>query len=127
MNDKDFQKHHLPKPCKFCGRGASYAPLAEMDKYGADVYFCHPCQAEYVFWSRTEDFNSVSLYTTLNGKMYRLQYQADNVAVLSHIKTPGEPGTRVNKDIERIKVFSYHPEATPENVNEKIKTWLVYI
>lgn|SRR5574338_141405 len=130
MSQDEFQKHHLPIPCKFCGQGAGYAPLQELSAYGIDVYFCKPCSAEYVFWSRLakdESYTSCSLYTEINGKMFRLTFQSDGAANLWYIKNPGVPGTRANRDLDMLKAFTHHPDVNPQNINEKIKTWLVFI
>lgn len=130
MSQDELPKYHLPFPCKYCGRGAGYAPLQELVSYGVDVYFCKPCSAEYVFWARAskdEGYTSCSLYTEINSKVFRLTFQSDGTANLWYVKTPGVPGTRANRDLEMIKSFSQHPDAIPSNINEKIKTWLVFI
>lgn len=129
MSQNNFQKHYLPYPCHYCGQGAGYAPLEELVAFGVDVYFCTQCSAEYVFWSRSErdECTSLSLYTEINSKIFRLTFHNNGTANLWYIKNPGTPGTRANRDLEMIKAFECHPDANPTNINEKIKTWLVFI
>lgn len=125
--DKDFIKHHLPYPCKFCGRGASYAPLFELEKFEVDVYFCHFCQAEFVVGKDIGFFGSVSIYTEISGRMFRFTYNSDNSATIWFIGEPGVPGKRTNKNLKPIKNFSIAPDVTPFNITEKLRTWLLFI
>lgn len=126
MNESQRKKYYAPKPCTFCGAGATYSPLDELDKHGVDVYFCHPCRAEYLyFWDG--QCASTSLYTEINKKMYRWTISSSS-AVLWYIKNPGTPGTRKNDGIEFIKAFKEDvPVITPQNVNEKLRTWLIFL
>lgn len=127
MNDQEFQRHHQPKPCQFCANGASYAPLDEMEKHGVKVYFCYECRAEYLYFSDGLAA-SVSLYTEINQRMYRWTVTSQNVAQLIYIKNPGIPGTRKNENLEFIKSFQKDfPQVTPQNINEKLRTWLVFL
>ena len=113
--------------CRFCGRVATYAPLEEMDRYNIRVYFCHPCQAEYLFWAN-DDAASWSLYTTYNGRMYRWTLSVTGSAQLWHIKTPGIPGTRRNENLEFIRGFVNDiPNMTPDNFLDKLSIYLVFL
>jgi hypothetical protein len=128
--DQDFQKHHQPKPCSHCGGFAGYAPIPEMDYHEADVYFCHRCQAEYIYFRGTGNLASVSLYTTINGKMYRWSTNR-TIGQLWRIKIPGIPGEKKNEGVEMIRSFNPDvgeaiPNITPENIEEKIRTILVF-
>jgi hypothetical protein len=128
MNDKEFQKYHKPHPCQFCGQGAGYAPLPDRDTKGVSIYFCHPCQAEYlVYWDGPQA--SVSLYTEINGETYRWTSTNANTYTLNHIIDPGVPGVRGNGDIKLIRYFRDipNPNVTPQNVKEKVRTWLVFL
>lgn len=129
--DQEFQKHHQPKPCSHCGGFAGYVPIAEMDAHEVDVYFCTRCQAEFTYFRNSGLLASSSLYTTINSRMYRWccirgTYQ------LWHIKEPGIPGKMKNGDREMIRAFSPNkgesiPNITPLNIEEKIKTILVFL
>lgn len=113
--------------CKFCKWEVSYCPLKEMEEHGVKIYFCVPCQAEYLFWKNTRSF---SLYTTINDKMYRWSIMwGGSVAHLWYVKDPGIPGIKRNKNLELLKDFSKDdiPHITPQNVNSKIKAWLPFL
>lgn len=130
MNKSAFQKHHQPHPCQFCGQGAGYSPIPEMETHGVSVYFCYPCRAEYlVYWDGPQA--SVSLYTEINGKMFRWTKTNAGSGTISHIVDPGEPGVRKNGKVETVKHFQASkdplPNVTPQNVNEKLRTWLLFL
>lgn len=137
MIDKVTQEHVEPRPCKFCGQNATYAPLRAMENYQISVYYCFHCSAEYLYWKGSKNTISTSLYAKINDKMYRWTV-TDFSGTLWYVKTPGEPGTRVNHDLERIVSFGpgFHsfgfdlnqpiPEITPQTIVAKIKTWLLF-
>jgi hypothetical protein len=119
--------------CKYCNQEVPYRPIEDMERYNVKVHFCDSCQAEYLIWSNGVR-NSVSLYTSINDKMYRWSVYKDITATLWWIKTPGEPGTRVNKDLTVIKSFGDRdddtdplPILTPSNIREKLRTWLIFL
>jgi hypothetical protein len=130
-DDNQFQKHHLPKPCKFCGRPAPYAPLEEVSRYGMSVYFCHHCQSEYLHY-QSGNISGINLYTKINGETYRWSCTPDRkIASLWYIGDPGIPGEKVNKDLQCIRQFDadkgdIFPEMTPQNVEAKIRMLLVF-
>lgn len=131
--DQEFQNHHLPKPCQFCGQGAAYSPLNEMEYHGVGVYFCHSCSAEYLYY-QSGGLASSSLYTEINGKMFRWTVVVGRnsmwcSATLWYIEKPGIPGKKKNEGMIPIKEFDYPnvPHLTPQNVNEKLRTWLVFL
>jgi hypothetical protein len=102
-----------------------------MDYHEADVYFCHRCQAEYVYFRRSSSLANTSLYTTIGGRMYRWSI-ARSIGQVWYIKTPGEPGVRRNEGMELVKSFCPEagesiPQLTPANINEKLRTWLVFL
>jgi hypothetical protein len=113
--------------CQFCQQDATFAPLDEMKDYGVDVYFCHTCQAEYLVFQKTNFINSVSLYTTINKKMYRVTNIQNTLVQLWYIKNPGIPGTRKNTDLSLIASFKEDlPKVTPLNIKDKVRTLLVF-
>lgn len=117
--------------CRFCQKDARYAPIAELDAHGMKVYFCDECSAEYVFYAAGL-LSHYSLYTTINTKMYRwtrsMSAYSGGRAWLRYIETPGIPGAVANKDVSLIKTFFGDvPDITPQNINEKLKTYLVFI
>jgi len=128
---KYFQHHHQPKPCQFCGRMAGYAPLDEMESHGVGVFFCEPCQAEFLYY-QGGDLASSSLYTTVNHRMYRWTVTSGGHGQIWYVKEPGIPGKKKNEGLEAVKSFDPSkgdivPQLTPSNINEKLRTWLVFL
>jgi len=122
--------------CKFCNKPASYEPIERMEEFSIKVFFCHPCQAEYlrfynVFKDELSRTSSVSLYTKINGKTYRWTWQADGNGQLWHVKNPGTPGRQVNEGMEAI----YYVEKenvrglniTPQNIESRVRSWLLFL
>lgn len=129
---EDFQEYHLPKACKFCSNMAAYSPLHELDSSinkRIAIYFCVDCKAEYLYWRHNDSLYTWSLYTNINDKVYRWSViQDDDLASLWLVKVPGVPGIQVNKGVSHIKSFDAPlPDITPTNINEKIRTWLVFL
>lgn len=129
--DEEFQKHHLPKPCQFCSNMAGYAPLDEMEKHNVGVYYCHTCKAEYLFF-RDARMASVSLYTAIKDKMYRWTVTSVGSAQLWYVSVPGIPGVKKNEGLVPIKSWDTSrgdtlPQLTPDNINEKLRTWLLFL
>ena len=116
-------------PCKFCEKSSQYSPLQEMESHGVRVYFCHDCQAEYLYWSDGGSL-STSLYTTINDKMYRWTVSNNFNAILWYVTDPGTPGVRKNKSLKFIKEFVNQAEVTtitPQNIVDKLKTYLLFL
>jgi hypothetical protein len=114
--------------CQFCQKEPTHAPLKEMEEYKVDVYFCHDCKSEYLVFRDKQFINSVSLYTEINNKTYRVTNIRDAAVQLWYIKTPGIPGTRKNENLEMLVAFKEHlPHVTPENINEKVRNWLLLL
>jgi hypothetical protein len=126
----EAKKRPSHKLCQFCEQwAAAYEPIEKMEKHGIGVYFCHICRAEYLFFDKGETF-SYSLYTEINGKMYRWTCNAQ-CCLISYVESPGVPGISVNQNISHIKVFWFSdgfidPKLTPKNVNQKLKTWITF-
>ena len=114
-----------PVPCQFCDKRAAYSPLPELELYGMRVFFCHPCQAEYVY---RENLWSSSIYADVNGKKYRWTNFGDRYT-LYHILNPGIPGVRLNRGIDHVASFKKEDAVgiTPSNLVAKIKTWLPFL
>lgn len=139
MSDQEFYLYRTPKACTFCGGVAAYSPLVEMEEHNVKVYFCSDCRAEYLyFWdSRSENWrlhgnpSSISLYTTINDKMYRWTISSTGDGLLWYVKNPGVPGSRKNSDMEPVKSFRVKegavPDITPQNINDKVRTWLIFL
>jgi hypothetical protein len=117
------------KECKFCFGSAVNAPLQELAYYGIDIYFCHDCKAEYLFY-QSGNTASVSLYTEINGKTYRWS-ATPPIYRIWLIRVPGIPGQKRNEGTVVVKSFKDDTgelsKVNPSNVNEKLKTWLVFI
>jgi hypothetical protein len=119
----------LPIECKFCKGDAFFRPLKEMEVLEVHVHFCDKCQAEYLRFN-DGTIASVSLYTKINDHMYRWTVTSARTAQLWRVKDPGIPGTRVNRNLEPVMGFEIGdtiPEITPDNVEDKIRTWLVFL
>jgi hypothetical protein len=120
------------KPCKFCDGYAIHAPVDEMKKHGAEVFFCHDCQAEYIYFIKKDICASTSLYTKINNRMFRWTVTSAGIGTLSRIINPGVPGIKKNGKVEFLK--SFNPKLgqkfnsiTPKNIYEKIKTWILFL
>lgn len=111
--------------CIYCKKEVPPAPLPEMEAHAATVFFCHDCKAEYVFWS-DGILASHSLYTEISGRTYRWTV-GGGIGQIWYVGDPGEPGVRVNKNMQSIKAFSFKncPNITPTNIQQKIKNILV--
>lgn len=116
------------KECIFCHRAVPLTPIEILKDY-MYVYFCHPCQAEYCTLSITNTELSYHIYTMINNKMYRLShhYNSDRVQIW-FIGLPGIPGKLENRELSLILTLSKDilPEITPDNVNEKLRTYIVF-
>ena len=122
--------------CQFCQGEAIYAPLEKMSKYGIEIFFCYPCQAEYCFYHYNigvvvKDI-SISLYTRIKNEMYRWTFFRWQEGLSRHtlwwVKNPGIPGVVPNEGLKCL--FSSTEKMTfltPQNVNNKISVWLKYL
>ena len=121
------------RDCKFCTSHATYSPIERMETFGIKVYFCHPCQAEYLYFSRnnivSEKPASYSLYTTINNKMYRWTTISGGGVNVWYVKKPGVPGVSINGGMElvahikEIEPFSINPQ----NIQTKLRTFLPFL
>jgi hypothetical protein len=117
--------------CSFCQQPPVYAPLEDMDQYGWKVYYCAECQAEYVYWD-AEKLNvyqdaAVHLYTFINEKLYRWSMYPDGSVRIWHFQEPGLPGVRPNrKGKVLLHVEKNPPTVTPQNIEAKIRTILLF-
>lgn len=116
--------------CKFCQREAPKAPLPGYEN-GWQVYFCEPCQAEYVYnqkgWANPA---TIHLYVLINDKMYRWTTVSHNgSARLYYIKWPGVPGEKINRGLKQLQFFQDIGQTvvTPDNIEEKIKIMLMLL
>lgn len=123
-------------PCKFCPKMADYSPIHELDSTVFQdrllVYFCSDCRAEYLVYKKSNKVYSTSLYTKINDRVYRWSVLSEDNAQLWLVKEPGTPGISVNKGLSMVKSFPSKdgeplPALTPQNINEKIRIWLVFL
>lgn len=114
-----------PVKCLFCSNSPEYKPLQEMGQYGARIYFCFNCNAEYTFWNNEQNLY-YSLYAVINNRMYRWSSNPHN-SYLYYIKEPGEPGVKANKKLELLKHFEGPSNVTPTNIKEKLKIILTFL
>jgi len=126
--DEDFIKYNTPVPCKFCGGGAGYAPIDTLKYSHIDVYFCHTCSAEYVFWGKVNPKNQTySIYTQIGDRHFRVTVNSDNTCTIWFIGEIGVPGKSLNQKLKKIKHFNYIPDITPSNINQKLRSWLPFL
>jgi hypothetical protein len=120
--------NHHPTFCKFCGKEASYEPLDIEDNIMHDVFFCHHCSVEYIYWNwESGHAMHFSIYKTFNNKMYRWSPYG-STAHLWLIRNPGIPGTKRNENLELIKTFRGNlPNITPDNFVDKLSVYLLFI
>jgi hypothetical protein len=97
-----------------------------MSRFGVGITFCHTCLAEYMFY-RDGHLSHYSLYTTIGDRMYRWT-QIKMYGYLRYVAEPGVPGVSPNKGMQMIKSFTVDvPDITPTNINEKLRTYLVFL
>jgi len=133
--------------CQYCQQPTESIHLPEFDDYGAFIRFCHACQAEQLCWSSDEAIISNSLYAKINNRLYRwtvasspvvdqLGIPFNIVGSLWHVidAIGYEPGmgtfhTREIANMEHIKTFrgEIAPILTPQNIEQKIRTWLMML
>lgn len=113
--------------CQFClkpTKDVSFGAL--QSKFNMKITFCANCLAEYIFF-RDNALSHYSLYTTISNKLYRWTVNTSS-AWLRAIGKPGIPGKTENEDIQLIKGFKKDiPNINPQNINEKISTYLVFL
>lgn len=114
--------------CKYCLLESTYSPIEGFGLHGIDIYFCHNCFVECLYVKHSGDKISTSIYCKIEDKMYRWTIINKNMAHLWEVKVPGEPGLKINKDLVLIKTFKNNiPEITPDNILNKITSWLPFI
>jgi hypothetical protein len=123
--------NRLPIKCGFCQQDATYCPLEEMERHSVHVFFCYPCKAEYLLFNDGRKA-SHSLYTEINGHTYRWTHSSANTAQLWLVEEPGIPGQRKNGKLKIILALNEYkghtiPLVTPDNIMEKVKTWLLFL
>lgn len=123
---KEIPKHQAPKPCQFCGLDANYTPLDKMERHSVGVHFCYNCNAEFLYY-KSGAKASFSLYTKINNKLYRWTV-AGQSGTIWYVDKPGVPGVSVNEGMTAVKTFYDDvPDITPQNINDKLKTWLLFL
>lgn len=121
------------RDCKFCNNPATYAPLPHMENFNVKIFFCHPCQAEYLYYMQdgepSNKPSSVSLYTTVSGRMFRWTVMAHGHGQLWKVGKPGIPGIKMNEDMEAVVHFDDLEgiQLTPKNIEGKIRSWLPFL
>lgn len=115
------------KICQFCNNKATHQPVPEMEKHGVKVFFCNPCQAEYVLFTDSS-LAYTSIYTEINQKLYRWTISSIS-ANLYQIGIPGTPGVSTNQNVKHIKHFNINQisEINPSNIKNKLKLILTFL
>lgn len=126
INHKELSEKQF---CIFCNQEVKYSPLKEMEDYDIKVYFCHKCDAEYLFWKNSKKLISWSLYFKVKNKLYRWTKKSNfNEVTLWLIKNPGAPSSRKNEDLKSIKTIKDHiPEVNPNNIKKIVSAYLLFI
>lgn len=116
--------------CQFCQQAAVYSPIEEMELMSIRVHWCAQCHAEYLHFSESPVVNSWSLYITISERMYRWTVTALGAASLWYIKEPGVPGSRANRNYQRLLNLTkedVQPTINPQNIKSKIQTYLLFL
>lgn len=114
--------------CRFCQQATRYSPIREMENINVKVHWCEVCQAEYLRFADSDKAYTCSLYTIINQRMYRWTTNAHGNAWLYYIKEPGVPGERPNRGIQWILTLNnVADKLTPQNINAKIRTYLLFL
>lgn len=115
------------KVCKFCKCQADHKPLETVQDY-IDIYYCYPCNTEYLFFIESDELWGYSIYTYINNSLYRWSNSGMGNGIW-HIEKPGVPGKSKNEGMTLVKAFRQDPlpDINPENINSKIKTWLPFL
>jgi hypothetical protein len=117
--------------CKYCNNEAEYEPLPVFHGGSTrllSVYYCRPCQAEYICYTKDSQLWRYHLYTTINNKMYRWSaHSSVEGGRLWYIGEPGIPGKQPNKGLVELKYLKDLQNITPQNIADKISTLLPFI
>lgn len=116
------------KICKFCNHEALSKPLKDVSLH-FDVYYCFTCEAEYLYMTKDDELWSYNLYTFINGELYRWSVSGFGNGHIWYIGSPGVPGEVPNRNAKLIRTFKSLPlpDVTPQNINNKLKTWLTFL
>ena len=115
--------------CDFCQKETVYCPITISKKQRKlTTYFCYDCKAEYVCWSGA-NVTARHLYTVIDEKCYRWSVtMISNVGHIWLILEPGIPGKQANKKLELVRVFKEDvPIITPDNIKDKLSTYLLFL
>lgn len=110
-----------PFLCTFCGRQTKYLNLKDD---WTDYYKCVPCKTSFErsFSPHYEGVQTINMYTTLNGHLYVLrQFMEKDKSRIEML--PEDPEDTVV--IAQVYDFLL-PNVTPQNIREKILTYLVF-
>jgi hypothetical protein len=114
----------MNKSCKYCNSKLISISCEENYLYNITILYCIECRAEY-FYISNDKLSSISLYTSINDKIYRWTEIINGVRQLWHVIKYERPGSRSlinNKKILTIKNSSIN--LNPKNIQEKIKSYL---
>jgi len=112
--------------CKFCHRQSSPSDLPIFKNRGISIFFCFPCNSEYLVHSGYPHKDYINLYHNYNNFLYKFSIHS-SASYLYQINSPGKPGKSFNKDIHLIKSFDSFLNISPDNINEKLQSYLVFI
>jgi hypothetical protein len=115
-----FHENHI---CKFCAKNLTYVGfISKNDKY----YSCFDCNVQYQY---ADGFRECTkLYTKINDRVYVASIDFSGLTVYyfdTDQVTVSDMETRVKHHFKSFKP-EVMPDITPENVNRKLKTILVF-
>lgn len=126
--------------CKYCQQEAEYKPIERVEAVGGKIYWCGTCNCEIVHWQKGNSVISHSLYTTVNGRMFRWTTTNEDppFAALWRVGKPGIVGIFINEDVKCIATFGdisdsslgvsdVIPEITPQNIQDKLSKYLPFL
>lgn len=130
-----FKRTHNPKRCKFCPGHAGYIEVAAIEMHELYTYICEKCQVEYYYTGTNGYLTSWGIYTEIGDKLYKWSMSPGiGMGTIYYLPgiVPSKSGFRqylpVVRELQYIKTFQVESMTiTPSNVNEKLRTYLLFL
>lgn len=139
LDSKPNPLYMMAKQCKFCLGKAHYICVSEIEMNDMYTYICELCNAEYLYWIVQNSLVSWGLFTEVGDKLYKWKmapsYNKFGFGTIFYIPgiVPSKSGFRqylpVVRELQHIKSFTNIEQMTitPSNINEKIRTYLLFL
>lgn len=112
--------------CSFCGKVTPEVKCDGLNKHGLDVYYCNECSTEYLYWSDGK-FAGIYLYVNIGERSYRWSTNSDKTKGYLRRCQPS-PHAETPYPVKLLASFDAPlPEITPDNIEQKVKTMLVFL